>query len=237
MKVPTAIVTYIQRFSIHDGPGVRTTVFFKGCPLCCLWCHNPETIRFEMEEGDIRYTADELIKKVIRDQIFFGEEGGVTISGGEPLAQDMAFLVDFLCKLKEQGVNVVCDTSGDVPWDNFELVMPYVDIFLYDIKLATETDHIKYTGRSNKRIIENLTELSDSNKVQLRIPVIGGINDSTEMQEILKLAKKSAPNAPIEFIPYHNLGIQKWEKLGQTPPKFKPPTKKYIDGLKKTIAK
>ena len=228
---PTAIVTNIQRFSVHDGPGVRTTVFFKGCPLCCLWCHNPETISFEMEKGDTVYTADELVKRVIRDQIFFGENGGVTISGGEPLAQDMAFMIDFLRKLKKQDINVACDTSGDASWDNFELVLPYVDIFLYDIKLATETAHIKFTGRSNIRIIENLSKLAKTNKVQLRVPVIGGVNEGREMKEILKLAKKTAPRAAIELIPYHQLGLHKWEKLGKTPQKFYTPTKEYIDGM------
>ena len=230
-EMPTAIVANIQRFSVHDGPGIRTTVFFKGCPLCCLWCHNPEAISFEMEEGSEIYTAGELAKKVVRDEVFFGEHGGVSISGGEPLAQDMAFMIDFLGKLKKQGINVVCDTSGDVPWDNFELVMPYVDIFLYDIKLATETAHKKFTGRSNKRIIENLAKLAKTDKVILRIPVVGGANEGREMKEILKLAKKTAPTAKIQLIPYHSLGIQKWEKLGRTPQKFYTPTKEYIDGL------
>ena len=228
---PTAIVTNIQRFSIHDGPGVRTTIFFKGWPLCCLWCHNPETISFEMEEGCFIYTADELAKKATRDQIFFGENGGVTISGGEPLAQDMAFMIEFLRKLKSHGINVTCDTSGDVPWSSIELVLPYVDIFLYDIKLATETAHIKFTGRSNKRIIENLSKLAKTNKVQIRIPVIGSANEGKEMKEILKLAKKVAPAASIKLIPYHSLGIQKWEKLGKTPQKFFTPTKEYIESL------
>ena len=229
--IPTAIVANIQRFSIHDGPGVRTTVFFKGCPLCCLWCHNPEMISFEMEKGDTRYTASELAKKVMRDQIFFGENGGVTLSGGEPLVQDMAFMIDFLRKLKERGINIACDTSGDVPWDNFELIMPYVDIFLYDIKLATEAAHIKFTGRSNKRIIENLKKLAKSKRVHLSIPVIGGVNEENEMKEMLKLAKKVAPHAPIKLNPYHQLGIQKWEKLGKTPQKFYTPTKEYINEL------
>ena len=228
---PTAIVTNVQRFSIHDGPGVRTTVFFKGCPLCCLWCHNPESISFEMEKGSEVYTACELAKKVMRDQIFFGENGGVTISGGEPLAQDMAFLIEFLRILKKHGINVACDTSGDVPWDNIELVMPYVDIFLYDLKLATEAAHKKFTGRSNKRIIENLKKLAKSKKVHLCIPVVGGVNEGNEMKEILRLAKRVAPVAPIKLLPYHQLGIRKWEKLGKTPQKFYTPAKEYIDGL------
>ena len=229
--IPTAIVSNIQRFSIHDGPGVRTTVFFKGCPLSCKWCHNPESISFEMAKGDVRYTALELVKKVIRDQIFFGENGGVTISGGEPLAQDMAFMIDFLGRLKSLGINVVCDTSGDVPWENIELVMPYVEIFLYDLKLATEAAHKKFTGRTNKRIIENLKKLAKFKKTHLTIPVVGGVNEGNEMDEILKLAKKIAPGVPIKLIPYHQLGLHKWEKLGKTPQKFYTPTKEYIDGL------
>ena len=229
--IPTAIVTNIQRFSIHDGPGVRTTVFFKGCPLCCLWCHNPETISFEIEKGDVCYTAAELTNRVVRDQIFFGENGGVTISGGEPLAQDMAFMIDFLRKLKDQGISVVCDTSGEVPWDNFELVMPYVDIFMYDLKLATDTAHKKFTGRSNKRLIENLKKLAKIKKVLLSIPVVGGVNEGDEMKEILKLAKRAAPCAPVKLIPYHQLGLHKWEKLGKTPQKFYTPAMEYIDGL------
>ena len=229
--VPTAIVSNIQRFSIHDGPGVRTTVFFKGCPLSCKWCHNPEAISFELEKGSVCYTAAELAKKIVRDQIFFGENGGITISGGEPLAQDMAFMIDFLNKLKNQGINVVCDTSGDVPWDCFQLVMPYVDLFLYDIKLATESAHLKFTGRSNKRIIDNLRKLSKLKKVQLCVPVVGGVNEGNEMKEILRLAKKVAPSAPVKLIPYHQLGIQKWERLGKNPQKFYTPTKEYIDGL------
>ena len=229
--IPTAIVTNIQRFSVQDGPGIRTTVFFKGCPLSCLWCHNPETISFEMEKGNVRYTAAELVKKVVRDQIFFGESGGITVSGGEPLAQDMAFMIDFLHRLKNQGINVVCDTCGDVPWDNIELVMPYVDVFLYDLKLATDAAHKKFTGRSNKRIIENLKKLAKTKKVFLSIPVVGGVNEGNEMKEILKLAKKAAPNAPVKLIPYHQLGLHKWEKLGKTPQKFYTPSKEYIDGL------
>ena len=231
-EAPTAIVTNIQRFSIHDGPGIRTTVFFKGCPLCCLWCHNPETISFEMGEGSVRYTARELAKEAMRDQIFFGEDGGVTISGGEPLAQDMAFMTEFLRELKKQGINIACDTCGEVPWVNFELVMPYVDVFLYDLKLATESAHIKFTGRSNKRIIENLKKLAKTGKAQLRIPVIGGANEGNEMKEILKIAAEAAPNVPIKLIPYHNLGIGKWEKLGKTPQRFFAPTEEYVEGLR-----
>ena len=229
--VPIAVVSNIQRFSIHDGPGVRTTIFFKGCPLNCLWCHNPETISFEKEKGSDCYTADDLVKKVTRDQIFFGKYGGVTVSGGEPLAQDMAFMIDFLERLKTLGINVVCDTSGDVPWEHFELVMPYVDIFLYDLKLGTDAAHKKFTGRSNKRIIENLQKLAKSKKVHLTIPVVGGVNEGNEMKEILKQVKNIAPNAPINFIPYHQLGLHKWEKLGKTPQKFYTPSKEYIDEL------
>ena len=213
-KIPAAVVANIQRFSIHDGPGIRTTVFFKGCPLWCKWCHNPEMISFDKDENSRIFTTKELVKEVLRDQIFFGEDGGVTISGGEPLAQDMCFMVDFLSALKRQGISIACDTSGYAPWENFELVLPYVDVFLFDIKLATEAAHINFTGSSNKLIIENLTRLAKTDKVHLRIPVIDGANDGSEIKKILALAKKKAPNAKIQFIPYHSLGVRKREKLG-----------------------
>ena len=235
MEKPTVNVTNIQRFSIHDGPGIRTTVFFKGCPLSCLWCHNPEAMGFEADLNSKSYTAWELLKNVLRDRLFFGNDGGLTISGGEPLAQDMAFMSDFLGMVKKQGINVVCDTSGDVTWENFEVVMPYVDLYLYDVKLATESAHIKFTGRSNKRLIENLEKLVRQCRVEIRVPVIGGANEGNEMAELIKLIKSIAPDAPIKFIPYHKLGIGKWEKLGREPQRFFTPSDEYIKSLEKEV--
>ena len=237
MSLPTAIVTNIQRFSVHDGPGLRTTVFFKGCPLSCLWCHNPEAMSFEWEEGSSVYTVQELARIVLRDHLFFGSEGGVTVSGGEPLAQDMAFVAGFLQAVKKSGASTACDTCGDVPWVNFEAVLPYVDVFLYDLKFATEELHVKFTGRSNRRIVENLEKLAGTGKVTLRIPVVGKANDGREMEKILALAKKAAPKAPVEFVPYHEMGSLKWEKRGLRPHRFEVPPREYMEGLRRALAK
>jgi len=225
-----AIVTNIQRFAIHDGGGIRTTVFFKGCPLRCQWCHNPETWSFSADiaasscGGEHSYSPAELARIVLRDQIFFGESGGVTISGGEPLAQDMAFVLEFLQILKKHHIHIACDTCGDVLWENFAAVVPYVDLFLYDIKMATPELHVKYTGRDNERIIANLEKLVPLAEVWLRVPVIGGVNDGEEMANIIALANAIAPGSKVFLLPYHNLGTGKWEKLDKPAPAFYTPS-------------
>ncbi|MCL2397263.1 MAG: radical SAM protein [Defluviitaleaceae bacterium] len=214
----SVLITNIQRYAIHNGGGIRTTVFFKGCPLACSWCHNPETQSFKAEGEVFNYTPRQLAKLVMRDQIFFGEQGGVTLSGGEPLAQDMGYMTEFLRILKQSGAHIACDTCGDVPWDNFAAVLPYVDLFLYDIKAATEELHVEYTGRSNVRIIDNLGKLAQHTaQVWLRIPVIGGYNDGEEMTAIIDLAKKAAPGRKISLLPYHTMGKDKWDKIDKSP--------------------
>ncbi|MCL2362065.1 MAG: radical SAM protein [Defluviitaleaceae bacterium] len=220
------MITNIQRYSIYDGPGIRTTVFFKGCPLSCEWCHNPETQSYE---GGQSYTPQELARIVLRDQMFFGETGGITISGGEPLAQDMEYMVEFLSFIKSKGIHITCDTCGDVPWENFEVVLPYVDLFLYDIKLATPELHKQYTGRDNQRIITNLNQLIGANcvrlaEVWLRIPVIGGVNDGDEMAKIMAIA----PKCKVCLLPYHSMATGKWEKLNKMPTQFCTPSKEKM---------
>jgi len=218
-------ITNIQRYAIHDGGGIRTTVFFKGCPLRCQWCHNPETHSFGPDDGAKAYTPQELARIVLRDQIFFGSNGGVTISGGEPLAQDTDFMLEFLSLLKKQDVNIACDTCGDVPWERFEAVLPYVDLFLYDIKFASSELHLKYTGRDNQQIISNLKNLASLAKIWLRIPVIGGANDDDEMTKIIALAQSLAPGNTVSLLPYHNMGTDKWNKIGKPSPGFHTPDK------------
>jgi len=200
------LITNIQRYAIHDGGGIRTTVFFKGCPLACSWCHNPETKSFEAEAGALTYPPRKLAEIVMRDQIFFGDSGGVTLSGGEPLAQDMAYMTEFLKILKQNEIHVACDTCGDAPWENFAAVLPYVDLFLYDIKAASQEVHIKHTKRGNERIITNLEKLHPLANVWLRIPVIGGVNDGEEMTAIINRAKSAAPGCNVSLLPYHAMG-------------------------------
>jgi len=211
------MITNIQRYAINDGGGIRTAVFFKGCPLACAWCHNPETQSFA-DEGDVlKVSPDKLAQIVLRDQIFFGSSGGVTLSGGEVLAQDTAYIVQFLKILKQNDIHIACDTCGDAPWESFESVLPYVDVFLYDIKVADSALHKRWTGQGNERIIANLEKLNGIANVWLRIPVIGGFNDGAEMAAIIALAKGVAPNRRVSLLPYHAMGEGKRSKISKAP--------------------
>jgi len=264
------IITDIQKYSIHDGSGIRTTIFFKGCPLTCTWCHNPETQNFSKQllfqkerrtgcgscvpacpgkavsirdglavtEQDLcsrcgictdyclqnirvisgnYYSVEELIREIDKDKAFYeSSEGGVTLSGGEVLAQDMDYLEELLKKLYAKGYRVNIDTSGYVPYSAFERVLPYVDTFLYDIKLMDTKLHKKYTGVSNALILENLIKLSLANAgIWIRIPVIGGVNASTEnMERIARFLKdENISIKQINLLPYHNTGSGKYKRL------------------------
>lgn len=188
----------IRRFTVHDGPGIRTTVFFKGCPLSCWWCHNPESQDFKSEKS-IRnlvlegmkfkhtettgnfMTVDEVMAEVERDRIFYEESGGgMTFSGGEPMMQE-SFLFALLHAAKSKGIHTALDTSGYANPKAMQHIAPLVDLFLYDLKIMDDTLHRKYTGVSNKMILENLKFLYGSGKqVILRFPVIPGITDTPE---------------------------------------------------------
>jgi pyruvate formate lyase activating enzyme len=257
----------IQRFSIHDGPNIRTTVFMKGCPLRCKWCHNPESFRTNNEimwdqikctycmkcieicpkkaivlndnkiytdyslcnncgECEVYcvnsarqlvgkdYSSDELTKEILKDKIIFEEScGGVTFSGGEPLMQS-DFLAEVMEKLKEEDIHIAVDTSGYVPYDNIRKIIEYTDLFLYDLKIADEQKHMDYTGVSNKLIIDNLIKLSNKKSdINLRIPVIKGVNDSKrDMDEIIQIIDRTKIQH-ISLLPYHNLSAHKYRKI------------------------
>lgn len=193
-----ALVFDIRRFTVHDGPGIRTTVFLKGCPLSCWWCHNPES-RDIHEEKSIKHvkldgmTFDReeitgqwmsvagVMAEVLQDQVFYDESGGgVTFSGGEPLLQE-TFLLELLKESRNYGIHTTLDTSGYTTREFMEHVAEYVDLFLYDLKIIDEEMHKKYTGVSNGIILENLKWLySSGKKVILRFPVIPGITDTIE---------------------------------------------------------
>jgi len=231
-------ITNIQRYTLHDGGGIRTTVFFKGCPLHCAWCHNPETLSFTADVQTLKYTPQTLAQIVLRDQIFWGETGGVTLSGGEPLAQDLRFMVDFLRILKAHDVHIAIDTCGAAAWEHINQVLPYTDLFLYDFKLASDEAHKAFTGCGNALILNNLRALDTTiNKktpqhskppalfdehpddpvlrkdlqLWLRIPVVGGVNDSDqEMHAMIDTIKNINIPADIYLLPYHNMGAHKW---------------------------
>lgn len=241
------MITNIQKYSIHDGEGIRTTIFFKGCPLKCSWCHNPETQSFEKDFfhydqrcvgcgkcGGKYYedcvnnaweicgreiTAKELFNEVQKDQAFYETSGGgVTLSGGEVLAQDISFIVELLQNLKIRGIEVNIDTCGYVDFSRFEAVLPYTKSFLYDLKLMDADKHKKYTGVDNNLILENLKKLSENKaSIWVRIPVIGGVNDTNKnMVETAEFIKSNDINPEhIHLLPYHNTGCSKYQQLGK----------------------
>ena len=265
-----SLITNVQKFSIHDGDGIRTSVFFKGCPLKCEWCHNPETQRFEkemqcdkekcvgcgtcakvcpngaisMENGKpemkkdactfcgkcvnfcpigIReiigreYSVKELIKELMKDQMFYEESGGgVTLSGGEVMAMDIDYILAIAKELKRQDVTLTIDTCGYVPYEKFQAILPYVHTFLYDVKVMDPKLHKKYIGVDNQLILDNLIRLAaDGARIYIRIPTIKEVNGNEKnMKETIEFLKEHDIHpAQINLLPYHDTGSGKYSKL------------------------
>ena len=223
----------IKRFAVHDGPGIRTTVFMKGCPMDCWWCHNPESRKSEPEEvvynrklGEKEIDArkiygktmqiHELIEEILKDNLFHDESGGgVTFSGGEPLFQSDA-LMKLLQRCKKHGIHTTVDTCGYTQWLNFEKIIDYTDLFLYDLKMLDPAKHEKFMGVKNDLIIENLNKLLNRNvNIELRIPIIPGVNDSgEEIRRYTNFLRKSIKNAfKLHLLPYHSIADNKYQKL------------------------
>lgn len=259
----------IRRYSIHDGPGIRTAVFFKGCPLACPWCHNPESRGYEPElifrtnrcilcddcleacphqavrrvQDEIlidrgrcrisgscavacpaealevvgrKLTVDQVMAEVGRDRVFYEQsDGGVTFTGGEPLAQPQ-FLLALLMACRGRGLHTTVDTSGFATWAVLDRVRPYVDLFLYDLKLMEDERHRKWTAMSNSMILSNLQRLARSNQnLVVRIPIIPGINDDAENLRQTGRFLADLPTRPsVELLPYHDIATAKYAGLG-----------------------
>lgn len=218
----------IKKFAIHDGPGIRTTVFFKGCPLRCWWCHNPESMKkiSKRDEDNCedsinslvkKYTSENLLKIIKSDTIFYEESGGgVTFSGGEPLIQ-IDFLEEILKVCKKEDIHTAIDTSGHVPTESFKKINLLTDIFLYDIKLFDDDLHKKYTGVSNKLIKENIEYLSSvGSKVIIRIPLIPDITDTEEnLSAISNYLFQFKNILRIDLLPYNKLSEDKYRRLNE----------------------
>jgi len=306
-KKLTGKVFDIQGFSVHDGPGIRITLFLKGCPLRCPWCHSPESLAFESElnwmeikcigtekcgrclnvcphdavspgkmkaaldgSGEIRlvtvdrskcdncglcakactakalymcgtdYTVDEIMERVRRDVPFFNRSGGgVTISGGECLYQP-GFTLEVLKRCKQDGINTAVDTTGFVKWEVIESVLPYTDVFLYDIKGVDGALHKQVIGVPNDLILENARKIAAAGgKFQIRIPVLPMYSDSAEVFDDIGIFILELGDAVdvVQILPYHNLGTVKWERLQTDKPIFeaKPPSDELIEARKKQL--
>lgn len=270
----TATIFDIERNSFVDGPGIRTTVFFKGCNLKCAWCHNPESQDFKPQmmfykdkcKGcgkcvevcptpencklcgkctfycpvDARkvcgkeYTVDEVFSEIIKDKSYYdNSNGGVTFSGGECMLQ-IDFLVEILKKCKENGIHTAVDTAGHIPFERLEKILPYTDLFLYDIKILDSEKHKKYVGVGNELILENLKKLFEANVgIWVRIPVIEGINDSVdEMRKIKNFLDSCGSPEKVELLPYHAMGENKYIAIGKKTQHFNPPDNKKMNELK-----
>ena len=264
----TAVVTNIQGYSIHDGPGIRTVVFLKGCPLRCRWCANPENINAGVELGFIkglchscgrcvracnhkaikpgddiyridhsscvkcfrcvdtcyfgaivRYggimTSREVYEKTRRDKMFYDSSGGgVTFSGGEPLLR-ANFVAEVAESLRADGVSVCVETCGAVGWDAFEAVLPFIDAVYFDLKLMDNQRHLEYTGAENVNILQNAERLARGGvKTLFRKPLIPGVNDGDAETEATVGFLLSIGAPKLELMPYHRIGLPKYEALG-----------------------
>lgn len=222
-----------KHYAVHDGPGIRLTLFFKGCPLQCWWCHNPESQQLQPQtykkketldgqtffrDTQIGYhtTVEELIQLAEQDRPFFEEsQGGVTLSGGEPLMQAQ-FAANLLEALHQSDIHTAVDTCGHAPWESFEKILPHTDLVLYDLKLVDANKHKKYTGVDNALILNNFQTLCKHKQpMHVRIPLIPDITDTNEnIDGLMHLLKGQEAVKRIDLLPYHAISISKYQRFG-----------------------
>lgn len=207
-----------ESFGSVDGPGVRFIIFVTGCPLRCQFCHNPDT--WKMTDGE-KTEVDALVKKALRCKPYWRNGGGITVSGGEPLMQ-IDFLIELFKQFKKEGVHTTIDTSGapftrEEPFfSKFEELMKYTDLMLVDIKHIDNEKHIELTGRPNENILDMMRYLSDIKKpIWIRHVLVPGMSDKDEYLIKTREFIDTLDNVErVEVLPYHTLGVSKWEQLG-----------------------
>lgn len=239
----------IQRFSIHDGPGIRTIVFLKGCVLRCRWCCNPESQKYDIEtmitDGKPKVigrdvTVREAMETVEKDRAYYRRSGGgLTLSGGESLCQP-EFARDLLRAAQESGINTAMESMGCAPYETIEKILPYLDTYLMDIKHTNPAKHKEFTGRSNELMMENARKIAESGQTELviRVPVIPGFNDRVdEIEGIARFADQLKEVHKIHLLPYHRLGQDKYKGLGREylMEDVLPPTKEKMETLRQAV--
>lgn len=213
----TGRVFAIKRFSTHDGPGIRSTVFFTGCPLRCAWCHNPEAFVLHplKDAANVReYTVPELVRELERDIAYFDRSGGgVTLSGGEPLAQ-AGFVLDLLRACRQRELHTALDTCGLVDPAALAAAASLANLILYDLKSPDSATHHEWTGAPNHRIIDNLRLLhSMTVPVWIRLPLIPGVNDGDDAIDSLIALLATTRFRRISVLPYHRIADAKYQRL------------------------
>lgn len=239
----------IQRFSVHDGTGIRTIVFLKGCVLRCRWCCNPESqeyaIQTMMVEGKEKVigrdvTVEEVLDIVERDRPYYRRSGGgMTLSGGESLCQP-EFAKALLEGAKALGISTALESMGCAPYETIESLLPYLDQYLLDIKHVNCEKHREYTGKSNEFMLQNAVKIAKSGKTELiiRVPVIPTFNDSEEeIKAIATFADQLEGVRKIHLLPYHRLGQDKYEGLNRPylMKEILPPTNEHMERLKEVV--
>lgn len=252
-------ISGIKRFAVHDGNGIRTTVFFKGCPLRCVWCHNPESIEYGAEQAYFSHLchhcasclgeqcpfgtrvvygeqvdAETLSERLLADRPFFeASHGGVTLSGGECLTQP-DFALALAKRLHTEGISVDIDTCGYVPWQVLEATLPYTDTYLYDIKAIDADVHLRCTGRDNALILENLKKLSERRaKIEIRIPFVTGYNDG-EIEKIGAFLSRIGGISRVKVLAYHDFARSRYAALGK--PDSMPQTKAEPQAIRHAVS-
>jgi pyruvate formate lyase activating enzyme len=231
----------IESFGSVDGPGVRYVIFVKGCNMRCQFCHNPDT--WTTKDADWQ-TADEVLKKALRYKNYWGEKGGITVSGGEPLLQ-IDFLIELFRKAKKNGVHTTLDTSGnpftrEEPYfSKFNELMKYTDLFMLDIKHIDDEEHKKLTGQTNKNILDMAQYLSkNGKKMWIRHVLVPGITtDERYLKQLREFIDTLKTVERVEVLPYHTLGVFKWKELG-IPYQLEgvePPTEEQIECAKRIL--
>lgn len=219
-------IAQIQEYSLHDGDGIRTTVFFSGCPLRCRWCANPET----WAQQGTSMTVKQVVDQVKRGAVFFrASGGGVAFSGGEAAAQP-EFLNALVDAFDDLCIDMVLETSGYFDWSQMEPSLKKMSMVFVDIKHMDSAIHKRVTGTENALILENLRRLAGIGvPIVVRIPLIKDLNDSPEnLRSTARFILEHCPSTPVELLPYHNYGVGKYRALGLEEPEFVVPNDKEV---------